>query len=122
MMLTFCVGKIHRATVTDADLNYIGSVTIDEDLVNSAGLFAGQLVKINNLRNGVSWETYIVKGESGKGEVCLNGPPAHHFQKGDLVIILGYGQIDKKDAKDNKPTVVFVDAKNKITEIRKGTI
>jgi len=121
MELTFCVGKIHRATVTDADLNYIGSVTIDEYLVSAAGLFAGQLVKINNLRNGISWETYIVKGEAGKGEICLNGPPAHHFQKGDLVIILGYGLINQKDAKDSKPTVVFVDSGNKITEIKKGS-
>ena len=118
-MLTFCVGKIHRATVTDADLNYIGSITIDENLVNAAGLFAGQLVKINNLRNGVSWETYIVKGEAGKGEICLNGPPAHHFQKGDLVIILGYGLIGREEAKDSHPTVVFVDDKNMITEVKK---
>src|SRR3989344_3273349 len=120
MMLTFCVGKIHRATVTDADLNYIGSVTIDEDLVNAAGLFAGQLVKINNLANGISWETYIVKGEKGKGQVILNGPPAHHFKKGDLVIILGYGLADKDFAKDCAPTTVFVDQNNKITSVKEG--
>ncbi len=122
MMIPFCLGKIHRATVTDANLHYVGSVTIDEDLVNSAGLYAGQLVKINNLRNGISWETYIVKGEAGKGEIILNGPPAHHFQKGDIVIILGYVQIDQKEAKDSKPTTVFVDGQNKITEVKEGTI
>ena len=122
MMLTFCKGKIHRATVTDANLNYIGSVTIDENLVNSVGLYAGQLVKINNLRNGISWETYIVKGQAGKGEVILNGPPAHHFQKGDIVIILGYVLIDQKEAKDSRPTTVFVDGNNNITEIKKGDI
>lgn len=122
MQLTFCVGKIHRAIVTDADLNYIGSITIDEKLVDAAGLFAGQLVKINNLRNGISWETYIVKGEAGKGEICLNGPPAHHFKKGDMVIILGYALIDNKDAKDNHPTIVFVDDKNAITEVKKGSL
>ena len=122
MMLTFCAGKIHRATVTDANLNYVGSINIDEDLVNAAGLFEGQLVKINNLRNGISWETYIVKAKSGSGEICLNGPPAHHFQKGDIVIILGYVLIDKKESKDNHPTVVFVDGKNAITEIKKGTL
>lgn len=116
------MGKIHRATVTDANLNYVGSVTIDETLVNAAGLFAGQLVKINNLRNGISWETYIMKGEAGKGEICLNGPPAHHFQKGDIVIILGYALVDAKDAKDCKPTTVFVDGKNVITEIKEGTL
>src|SRR5258706_10828532 len=104
MMLTFCMGKIHRARVTDADLNYIGSVTIDENLVNAAGLFAGQLVKINNIRNGISWETYIVKGEADKGEIILNGPPAHHFQKDDIVIILGYALIDQRKAKDMQPT------------------
>ena len=120
-MLTFCLGKIHRATVTGADLHYVGSVTIDENLVNAAGLFAGQLVKINNVRNGISWETYIVKGKAGEGEICLNGPPAHHFQKGDIVIILGYGLIDQKEAKDSSPTVVFVDGKNMITEIKKGS-
>jgi aspartate 1-decarboxylase len=122
MMLTFCFGKIHRATVTGADLNYVGSVTIDEDLVKAAGLYAGQLVKINNLRNGISWETYIVYGQAGKGEVVLNGPPAHHFQKGDIVIILGYVLVDQKEAKDHHPTVVFVDSKNTITEVKKGSL
>jgi len=120
MELTFCTGKIHRATVTDADLNYIGSVTIDELLVNEAGFFAGQLVKINNLRNGISWETYIMKGQAGKGEVVLNGPPAHHFQKGDIVIILAYGLVDSKDAKDSQPKTVFVDEKNHITSVKQG--
>jgi len=122
MMLTFCKGKIHRAIVTDANLNYVGSVTIDEDLVNAAGLFAGQLVKINNLRNGISWETYIVKSKAGNGDIILNGPPAHHFQKGDMVIILGYVLIDQREARDMHPTTVFVDAKNKITEVKKGSI
>ncbi len=121
MMLTFCMGKIHRAKVTDADLNYMGSVTIDENLVNAAGLFAGQLVKINNIRNGISWETYIVKGPAGKGDICLNGPPAHHFKKDDIVIILGYALIDQRKVKDMQPTVVFVDSDNKITSVKKGT-
>jgi aspartate 1-decarboxylase len=122
MFSTFCLGKIHRATVTGADLNYVGSVTIDENLVISAGLYAGQLVKINNLRNGISWETYIVKGQAGSGDVILNGPPAHHFQKGDIVIILGYVLVDQKEAKDTQPTVVFVDGANKITSVKKGSI
>src|SRR5882724_60674 len=107
MMLTFCTGKMHRATVTDANLSYVGSITIDENLVNSAGLFEGQLVFVNNLRNGQHWETYIVKGQAGKGEIILNGPPAHHFQAGDIVIILGYGLVDEKVAKDCHPTTVF---------------
>jgi aspartate 1-decarboxylase len=120
MLLTFCQGKIHRATVTDADLNYVGSITIDENLVKAAGFYEGQLVKINSLRNGVSWETYIMKGPAGKGDICLNGPPAHHFQKGDIVIILGYGLVDAKEAKDAKPKTVFVDGNNQITEIKQG--
>ncbi len=119
MLRTFCLGKIHRATVTDANLDYIGSITIDETLVDAAGFFAGQMVKINNLRNGMPWETYIVKGEEGLGEVCLNGPPAHHFKKGDLVIILGYGMVDYEE--DTEPTVVFVDNQNQIIEIKRGT-
>ena len=85
MLLTFCMGKIHRATVTDADLNYVGSVTIDESLVTAAGFFAGQMVKINNLSNGISWETYVVKGMAGKGEVVLNGPPSRHFRAACLL-------------------------------------
>src|SRR5436853_512840 len=99
MQLTFCQAKIHRATVTDADLNYPGSITIDSDLVDAAGLFSGQLVKINSLgESGISWETYIVKGKAGKGEIILNGPPARHFKKGDLVIILAYVLVDSSEA------------------------
>jgi len=116
------MGKIHRARVTDANLDYIGSISIDENLVNAAGFFSGQMVKINNLRNGISWETYIVKSEAGKGEICLNGPPAHHFKKGDIVIILGYALVDEERAKDSQPTVVFVDDKNMIVNIKKGAI
>ena|SRR3989344_8258843 len=122
MWLTFCMGKIHRATVTNANLNYVGSITIDAELVDAAGLFEGQLVKINNIRNGISWETYIVKGRSGGGEICLNGPPAHHFQRGDIVIILGYCQINIQHAKDIHPTVVHVDGENKITELQLGSL
>ena len=122
MLISFCTGKIHRATVTDADLNYIGSVTIDEDLVDAAGFYEGQLVKVNSLRNGLSWETYVVKGKAGKGEIILNGPPAHHFKPGDLVIILGYAFIDKKEAKDSHPTIVFVDGRNKMTGVKKGNL
>ena len=134
MLITFCVGKIHRAMVTAADLDYESSVaenpgqerensiTIDENLVNAAGFFEGQLVKINSLKNGVSWETYIIKAKAGSGEICLNGPPAHHFAKGDMVIILAYGQENLMGARDRGPTVVFVNKSNKITKVKRGTM
>ena len=118
MYLTFCMGKIHRATVTGADLDYEGSIVIDYLLAEAAGFHQGQLVKINNLRNGVSWETYVLYGQAGKGEIMLNGPPFHHFKKGDLVIILAYGLVDIVDAKDMLPTTVFVDKDNQITSVK----
>lgn len=109
------LAKIHRATVTLAHLDYVGSITIDSDLLKATGLQQYQMVHINNVRNGAHWETYILEGPAGKGDVCLNGPPAHHFQKGDLVIIVGYGQMKASDLKNHAPTVVFVDTNNKIT-------
>lgn len=126
MLLTFCVSKIHRAKVTSADLDYDStppenSITIDSLLMDAAGLLAGQEVTINSLANGTHWKTYVIRGEVGKGEICLNGPPAHHFHKGDLVIILAYGQFDATYAKDSKPAVVFVDDKNAIVKVTKGT-
>ncbi|MFM2330595.1 MAG: hypothetical protein RLZZ26_102 [Candidatus Parcubacteria bacterium] len=120
MLVNVCIGKLHRATVTDADLNYVGSVTIDEALTEAAGLVPGQMVQITNVSNATLWRTYIVKGKKGKGEIILNGPPARLFQKGDKVIILGEAWVDAKDAAKMSPTVVFMDDKNKITEVKKG--
>lgn len=121
MELNVCLAKIHRATVTGADLNYVGSVTIDRLLLDAAGLLPNQMVQINNLANGVSWRTYIVPGEAGKGEIVLNGPPAHHFKKGDLVIIWADVWVSAADAaKMPHPTVVFVDGDNKTTEVKEG--
>ncbi len=120
MLVNVCIAKLHRATVTDADLNYVGSITIDEILLEAAGLVAGQMVTINNVSNAVSWRTYIVKGKKGKGEIILNGPPARLFQKGDKVIILGEAWVEASDAVKMSPTVVFMDDKNSITEIKKG--
>ena len=120
-LVTVCLGKLHRVKVTEANLNYVGSVTIDKLLLEASGLFPNMLVKINNIRNGISWETYILEGEAGKGDICLNGPPANHFKPGDIVIILGYVQLALPDAKKTGgPTVVFVDDKNQITEVKKG--
>ena len=90
MLVNVCIAKLHRATVTDADLNYVGSITIDEALIDAAGLTAGQIVTINNLSNAHSWRTYIVEGKKGKGEIILNGPPARLFHKGDIVVIFAF--------------------------------
>ncbi|MFA6519916.1 MAG: aspartate 1-decarboxylase [Candidatus Paceibacterota bacterium] len=121
MLLDVCLAKIHRATVTDADLDYVGSVTIDGLLLDAAGLLPGQAVLVNSLANGISWKTYIMRGEEGKGQIVLNGPPAHHFKKGDIVIILSYVLVSEEDAKKmTHPTTVFVDGKNQITEVKKG--
>ncbi len=120
MLVNVCIAKLHRATVTDADLGYMGSITIDETLLEAAGLLPGQMVTINNLSNAVSWRTYILKGEKGKGDIVLNGPPARLFQKGDKVVILGEAWVEFKEAEKMSPTVVFMDDANRITEIKKG--
>lgn len=118
MQLNVCLAKIHRATVTGADLNYVGSITIDSRILEAAGLIPNQMVQINNVRNGHPWRTYIVPGKAGKGEIILNGPPAHHFKKGDLVIIWADVWVSEADAMKMKhPRVVFVDGKNKITRV-----
>ncbi len=120
MLVNVCIAKLHRATVTDADLNYVGSITIDEMLLEAAGLVPGQMVQITNVSNAVLWRTYIVKGEKGKGEIILNGPPARIFQKGDKVIILGEAWVSMEEAEKMSPTVVFMDDANRITEVKKG--
>lgn len=112
------MAKIHRATVTQADLNYVGSITIDEELLEKSGIKPFQMVNVNNLSNGVFWQTYVIPGKKGNGEICLNGPPARHFQPGDKVIIIAEAYIDSSELKDLNPVVVFVDDKNKITEIK----
>lgn len=120
MLVNVCIAKLHRATVTGADLHYEGSITIDELLLTAGGIVPGQMVTINNVSNAVSWRTYILKGKKGKGEIILNGPPARLFHKGDKVIILAEGHISPADAAKASPTVVFLDEKNKITKVKKG--
>lgn len=120
MLVNVCIAKLHRATVTDADLNYVGSVTIDETLLIAAGLLPGQMVTINNVSNAVSWRTYIVKGKKGSGGVILNGPPARLFQRGDKVIILAEGWVTQAEATRMSPSVVFLNDKNKVTKVKKG--
>lgn len=116
MLLEFLVSKIHRATVTDANLEYVGSITIDERLINAAKLREWQKVEILNINNGERFQTYIIKGKADSGVICLNGAAARKAQKGDKIIIVSYGQFEQKELEDFKPTVVFVDEKNKIVE------
>lgn len=104
--------KIHRATVTDADLNYEGSISIDPVLIEAAGLYLYERVDIYNINNGARFSTYVIKGKSG--EICLNGAAARHVQKGDLVIICAYCGMDAAEARQHEPKVIFVDEKNTI--------
>lgn len=119
MLIRVCMAKLHRVTVTQADLNYVGSVTIDEDLLDKSGIKPYQMVNINNLSNGVLWQTYVMVGKRGSGVICLNGPPARHFQPGDKAIVVAEAYMDPSELKNLNPIVVFVDDKNKITKVEK---
>ncbi|NDV60122.1 aspartate 1-decarboxylase [Bacteroides sp. 519] len=115
MMIEVLKSKLHCVRVTEANLNYIGSVTIDEDLMDAANMIAGEKVQIVNNNNGERLETYIIKGERGSGNICLNGAAARKVQPGDIVIIMSYALMDFEEAKSFKPTVVFPDsATNKV--------
>jgi aspartate 1-decarboxylase len=109
MLIRVCNAKIHRATVTEANLGYRGSITIDELLLEACGIRQYQMVNVNNLSNGVFWQTYVMRGERGSGVICLNGPPARHFQPGDKVIIIGEVYIDPAELMELKFRVVLVD-------------
>ena len=113
-MRTMLKSKIHRATVTQADLHYVGSVTVDEDLLDAADLLPGEQVSIVDVTNGARLETYVIPGERGSGVIGINGAAAHLVHPGDLVILIGYGQVETAEARELKPHVVFVDADNKI--------
>lgn len=116
MLVQVVKSKIHRVKVTQADLNYIGSITIDEDLLEASNIIEGERVQIVNVNNGERIETYVIKGARGSGEVCLNGPAARRVAVGDVVIIIGYGFMDFEEAKSFKPTLVFPDEEtNKLT-------
>jgi len=116
MLLELFKSKIHRATVTDASLNYVGSITIDEDLMKAANLLEYEKVQVANINNGNRFETYVIKGEAGSGTIALNGAAARLGQIGDLVIIIAYAQMTPEEAQGFKPTVVLVDGKNKPTK------
>lgn len=110
MIIEVCKSKIHRVTVTQADLNYVGSITIDEELMDAANLFEHEKVQVVNINNGERLETYVIKGERNSGKICLNGPAARKVIVGDEVIIIAYAHIDISEAKTYKPTVVFPDS------------
>jgi aspartate 1-decarboxylase len=107
MLIQVLKSKIHRVRVTQADLNYIGSITIDQDLMDAANLLEGERVQIVNINNGERFETYIIKGERKSGMICLNGPAARRVALGDVIIIIGYGFMDFDEAKSFKPALVF---------------
>lgn len=109
MMIEVLKSKIHCVTVTEANLNYMGSITIDEDLMDAANMIAGEKVQIVDNNNGERFETYIIKGERGSGCICLNGAAARKVQVGDVVIIMSYALMDFEEAKSFKPSVIFPD-------------
>ena len=117
MTLEMLKSKIHRATVTQAELNYVGSITIDETLMEAAGIFEYEKVQIADVDNGARFETYVIAGEKGSGIICLNGAAARMVSTGDKVIIMCYAQMTPQEAKENPPKVVFVDEKNSITSV-----
>lgn len=114
MVLNMLKGKIHRATVTQAALNYVGSITVDEDLLDAAGILEYEYVQIADVDNGERFETYTIAGERGSGVICLNGAAARKVSVGDKVIIMAYAGMTPEEAKENKPNVVFVNDENQI--------
>ena len=114
MYRTMLKSKIHRATVTQADLHYVGSVTVDEDLMDAADLLPGEQVAIVDVTNGARLETYVIAGERGSGVIGINGAAARLVHPGDLVILIAYGQMDDAEARRYEPRVVFVDADNRV--------
>lgn len=114
MFLQVFKSKIHCATVTEANLNYVGSITIDEELMKASNIMEGERVQVVNNNNGARLETYVIKGEAGSGVICLNGAAARLVQVGDIVIIIAYAFMDTEEARSFEPTIVFPDAENKL--------
>lgn len=114
MLIEVLKSKIHRVKVTQAELHYVGSITIDENLMDAANVIENEKVQIVNVNNGERLETYVIKGERGSGMVCLNGPAARKVQVGDVIIIISYAHMDFEEAKSYKPTLIFPDGNNKM--------
>lgn len=110
MLITLLRSKLHRLRVTEADLNYIGSISLDPDLLEAAGLFEGEKVQIVNINNGERFETYTIRGERGTGQVGLNGPAARKVQVGDIIIVIAYAQMTPEEAKSHQPVLIFPDS------------
>lgn len=117
MTVTMLKGKIHRAVVKQAELDYVGSITVDPELMKAAGIYEYELVQIVDVENGNRFETYTIAGEPNSGMICLNGAAARQVQVGDHIIIMCYCQLDSEEVKSHKPKVVFVDENNKISKI-----
>lgn len=114
MQLQILKSKIHRVKITQAELHYVGSITIDEDLMDAANLLENEKVQVVNVNNGERLETYVIKGERGSGQVCLNGPAARKAAVGDIVIIISYAGMTPEEAKEHKPVLIFPDDRNKL--------
>jgi aspartate 1-decarboxylase len=114
MLIHVMKSKIHRVKVTQAELHYVGSITIDEDLMDAANLLEGEKVQIVNVNNGERIETYVIRGERGSGMICMNGPAARRVQVGDVIIIIAYGMLETAEARTFKPAVVFPDEHNRL--------
>lgn len=117
MLKTVCKAKIHRATVTQADLNYMGSITIDKELMRAAEILPFEMLQITNLSTGTLWHTYAIPGDAKSGTICLNGPPARHFQVGDKVIILSMALVTEEEWEKITPRVIFVDDHNQVASV-----
>jgi aspartate 1-decarboxylase len=120
MTITMLHSKIHRATVTDANLNYVGSITIDRDLLDAANMRIGQRIDIVNVNNGERFSTYIIAGERGKREMCLNGAAARKVHVGDKIIVIAYAQMDEKEADTYQPKIVILDDDNNVAQAFEG--
>ena len=114
MYIEVMKSKIHRVRVTQAELHYVGSITIDEDLLDAANMVENEKVTVVNVNNGERFETYTIRGERGTGTICLNGPAARRVQVGDVVIVFSYGLVDVAEARAHKPTVIFPDPNNRL--------
>lgn len=117
MTITILKAKIHRATVTQAELDYVGSITVDMDLLEQAGILEYEKVQIVDVNNGSRFETYTIAGERGSGVMCLNGAAARMVQTGDKIILMAYAQVTPEEASELRPTVLFVNEKNKVTKV-----
>lgn len=115
MFIQVLKSKLHRVRITQAELHYVGSITIDEDLMEAAGLLEGEKVQVVNINNGERLETYVITGERGSGTICMNGPAARKVQVGDIVIVISYAFMSIEEAKSFKPSVIFPDGSNKLT-------